>query len=135
MSETFIRFRDETDRSSNPRIVARSFTRSSGGPLAANVTIERFRREGRRAERVTYQAGEGAHHRSVTESDRDRTDAHELRRRESRDGAVSRDVEIFPRAWRHASVAVCTHRGEAALASVRPTRHVKTLCFDPGDAP
>ena len=57
---------------------------------------------------MTYQAGEGAHHRSVTESDCDRTDAHELEEAErARDGTVSRDVEIFPehvgaRAWRRA---------------------------------
>jgi hypothetical protein len=84
---------------------------------------------------VTYQAGEGAHHRSVTESDRDRADAHELRKRESEGRSGQSRVEIFPVRGRRASEAVRTHRREAALASVRPTRHVQTLWFDPGAAP
>ena len=85
---------------------------------------------------MTYQAGEGAHHRSVTESDRDRADAHELE--EARERGTERSVarsRYFPVRGRRASEAVRTHRGEAALASVRPTRHVQTLWFDPGAAP
>ena len=72
---------------------------------------------------MTYQAGEGAHHRSVTESDRDRADAHELRSERARDGAVSREVEIFPRAWeaRERGGAHAPWRGCSCLRKAHPT--------------
>lgn len=48
---------------------------------------------------MTYQAGEGAHHRSVTESDRDRADAHELRKRESEGRSGQSRGRDISRAW------------------------------------
>ena len=80
-----------------------------------------IRRRGE-AEGVTYQAGEGAI--TAQPSPTATAPTAELRGERARDGAVSRDVEMQ---CRRASEAVYTHRGEAALASVRPTRHVKTL--------
>ena len=72
---------------------------------------------------MTYQAGEGAHHRSVTESDRDRADAHELRRRESegRSGQsrcrdISPCVEACERGGVHAP-----WRGCSCLRKAHPT--------------
>lgn len=127
----------------NPaEIVARCRLRSLSVPDRGGPSIDRGDGVTRgnvvisRNARVTYQAVECAHHRSVTESDRDRADAHELRRRETRRGqrSVRRRRDISRCVGWSAHEAVSTYRSEAALASVRPTRHFQMLSFDSGAA-
>lgn len=72
---------------------------------------------------MTYQAGEGAHHRSVTESDRDRADAHELRKRESEGRSGQSRGRDISRAWeaRERGGAHAPSRGCSCLRKAHPT--------------